>query len=321
NLEKEQVKKQKSSEEPPEIETTTKEFTEYFQLKMFMSKPFKSNTPSLTGRQLDMEDMNQLWALVKEYLSIRPASKWKLYDLSGVHHVTAKDKEIFMLVEKDYPLRRDPDLSFHQSTPVFIDPKSSTQADGALSSRVPVPLPEDPYEVIRQAYLVGTDTESEPFEGKARTPESPYIVAPPTCHVEESEGYGTSGARSTSSDSTTPLLPDHSLTLTTPALVLIFHRTTRMAVRILLAMLHGLSTGIAEVAAMSDSAFCKRFWSSYDSSPSSTLPVRKSYKGTSELILGTDSEEDGEVEKSLDSDSESEGAKDEGPTAEEWIVL
>nr|GEZ42973.1 hypothetical protein [Tanacetum cinerariifolium] len=29
-----------------------------------------------------------------------------LYDLSGVHHVTAKDKEIFMLVEKDYPLRR-----------------------------------------------------------------------------------------------------------------------------------------------------------------------------------------------------------------------
>nr|GFD49854.1 hypothetical protein [Tanacetum cinerariifolium] len=28
NLDKEQVKKQKSSEEPPEIETTTKEFTE-----------------------------------------------------------------------------------------------------------------------------------------------------------------------------------------------------------------------------------------------------------------------------------------------------
>nr|GFB68304.1 reverse transcriptase domain-containing protein [Tanacetum cinerariifolium] len=48
-------------------------------------------------RQLDREDLNQLWALVKEYLSIRPASKWKLYDLSGVHHVTAKDKEIFML--------------------------------------------------------------------------------------------------------------------------------------------------------------------------------------------------------------------------------
>nr|GEX91817.1 hypothetical protein [Tanacetum cinerariifolium] len=92
-------------------------------------------------RQLDREDLNQLWTLVKEYLSIIPAAndkemelwvelkrmyepdpedqlwtltqnymhapvEWKLYDLSGVHHVIAKDKEIFMLVEKDYPLRR-----------------------------------------------------------------------------------------------------------------------------------------------------------------------------------------------------------------------
>nr|GFC22593.1 hypothetical protein [Tanacetum cinerariifolium] len=92
-------------------------------------------------RQLDREDLNQLWDLVKKDLSIRPASsdkeielwvelkrmykpdpkdqlwtltqnymhvplEWKLYDLSGVHHVTAKYKEIFMLVEKDYPLRR-----------------------------------------------------------------------------------------------------------------------------------------------------------------------------------------------------------------------
>nr|GEY75819.1 hypothetical protein [Tanacetum cinerariifolium] len=102
-----------------------------------MSKPFKSNTPSLTGR----EDLNQLLALVKEYLSIRPAIsdkemelwvelkrmyeldpedqlwtltqnfmhaplEWKLYDLSGVYHLTGKDREIFMLVEKDNPLRK-----------------------------------------------------------------------------------------------------------------------------------------------------------------------------------------------------------------------
>ncbi|GKF99487.1 hypothetical protein Tco_0298270, partial [Tanacetum coccineum] len=46
---------------------------------------------------------------------------------------------------------------------VFVDLESSTQADGAQSSRVPVPLHEDPYEAIRQAYLDGTDTESEPF--------------------------------------------------------------------------------------------------------------------------------------------------------------
>nr|GEV91483.1 hypothetical protein [Tanacetum cinerariifolium] len=175
----------------------------------------------------------------------------------------------------------------------------------------------DPYEVIRQAYLVGTDTESEPFEGKARTPESPHIVAPPTCHVEELEGSGTSGVKSTSSDSTTPLSLDHPLTHTTPVLVLILRRTARMAVRVPPALSPSLSAGIAELTAMSDSAFCKRFRSFYDSSPSPPLPVRKRYRGTSELILGTDSEEDDEVEESLDSDSESEGAKEKSPTIED----
>nr|GEW84456.1 hypothetical protein [Tanacetum cinerariifolium] len=90
---------------------------------------------------LDREDLNQLWALVKETLSIRPAVndkekelwvelkrlyepdvedllwthtqnlmhapvEWKLYDTCGVHHVISKDQEMFMLVEKDYPLRK-----------------------------------------------------------------------------------------------------------------------------------------------------------------------------------------------------------------------
>nr|GFC69122.1 hypothetical protein [Tanacetum cinerariifolium] len=65
-----------------------------------------------------------------------------------------------------------------------------------------------------------------------------------------------------------------------------------------------------KVAAMPDSAFRKRFRSSYDSSPSPTLLVRKRYRGTSELILGADSEE---IDGSSDSDSE----KDGGPTAED----
>ncbi|GJW01059.1 hypothetical protein Tco_1556310 [Tanacetum coccineum] len=54
------------------------------------------------------------------------------------------------------------------STPVFVDPEIFTQADGAQSTRVPVPLPEDPYEAIRQAYLDGTNTESEPFKDPMR---------------------------------------------------------------------------------------------------------------------------------------------------------
>nr|GEX90026.1 hypothetical protein [Tanacetum cinerariifolium] len=58
-------------------------------------------------KHMDREDMNQLWALVKESFSNRqPTIEWKLYDMCEVHQVTSKDKEIFMLVEKDYPLRK-----------------------------------------------------------------------------------------------------------------------------------------------------------------------------------------------------------------------
>ncbi|GJV39103.1 hypothetical protein Tco_1417543 [Tanacetum coccineum] len=60
------------------------------------------------------------------------------------------------------------------STLVCVDSESSTQADRAQSSRVPVPLLEDPYEAIRQVYLDGKDTESEPFEDPidTETPET-----------------------------------------------------------------------------------------------------------------------------------------------------
>ncbi|GJR05421.1 hypothetical protein Tco_0528405 [Tanacetum coccineum] len=188
---------------------------------------------------------------------------------------------------------------FRMSTIVFVDLEISTQADGAQSSRVPVPFPEDPYEAIRQAYLVGTDTESEPFEDlvETETPESPHTVAsptslpdstPPTCHVEESEGSDTSGARSTSSDSTAPLSPDHPLTHTTPTLVPILRRFARMVVRVPPTMSPGLSASIAEVAAISDSAF-----------------------------LEDDEEEDEEIEESSNYDSKSNDVEDEGLTIED----
>nr|GEU62188.1 retrovirus-related Pol polyprotein from transposon TNT 1-94 [Tanacetum cinerariifolium] len=50
----------------------------------------------------DFED--QLWTY--NQASIRDPLEWKLYDTCGVHHVFTKDQEIFMLVEKDYPLRK-----------------------------------------------------------------------------------------------------------------------------------------------------------------------------------------------------------------------
>nr|GFA09080.1 Gag-Pol polyprotein [Tanacetum cinerariifolium] len=152
NLEQEYVKKQKTLEEALEIEKSTKEIPEEKMKEMMQLRSY-SKIITLGGssacyhffidllKQMDMEDLIQLWALVMEYLSIRPATsekemelwvelkrlyepdledqlwtqtqnfmhvpvEWKLYDLCGVHQVTAKDKDIFMLVEKYYPLRK-----------------------------------------------------------------------------------------------------------------------------------------------------------------------------------------------------------------------
>nr|GEV32220.1 hypothetical protein [Tanacetum cinerariifolium] len=54
------------------------------------------------------------------------------------------------------------------STQMFVDPEISTQADEAQGSRVPVPLPDDPYVAVRQARLVDTVSEPEeaPFEAE-----------------------------------------------------------------------------------------------------------------------------------------------------------
>ncbi|GJV85085.1 hypothetical protein Tco_1524983 [Tanacetum coccineum] len=140
-------------------------------------------------------------------------------------------------------------------------------------------------------YLVGTDAESELFEDTVETeaPESPHTIAPPTS------------------------LPDS----TPPTLVPILRRTTRMVVRVPPAMSPGLFASMAEVAAMSDSAFCKRFRSSYESSPSLSpldLPLRKPYQGMSELVEDDDEEEDDEEEKDEeeDEDIEREPLRDEG---------
>ncbi|GJR38843.1 hypothetical protein Tco_1214527 [Tanacetum coccineum] len=184
------------------------------------------------------------------------------------------------------------------STLVFVDPEISTQADGAQGARVLVPFPKDPYEAIRQAYLVGTNTESEPLEDpvEIEAPESPHTVAQPTS------------------------LPDS----TQPTLVPILHRTARMAVHVPPIMSPILSISIVEVATMSDLAFRKRFRSSYESLPSLSppnLPSRKRYRGTSELVEDDeeedDEEEDKEIEESLDSNSKSEDTEDEGPIAED----
>ncbi|GJZ24096.1 hypothetical protein Tco_0561555 [Tanacetum coccineum] len=134
------------------------------------------------------------------------------------------------------------------------------------------------------AYLDGTEIESEPFEDPIdiETPKSPLAIAPPILLSES----------------------------TPPILVPILCRTVRMAVRIPHVMSLGLSASMAEAEAMCEPALCKRFRSSYESSPSVSppdLPSRKRYRGTSELvedIKEEDNEEDEEIEESMDSDSD-----------------
>ncbi|GKC54051.1 hypothetical protein Tco_1076796, partial [Tanacetum coccineum] len=150
------------------------------------------------------------------------------------------------------------------------------------------------------------------------TPESPHTVAsstplsdstPPTCHAKESEDSDTSSARSKSSDFTAPLSPDHPLThvspTPTPTHALFHCRTARMTVRAQPVMSPSHSARVTEMMALSDSAFYKRYRSSYEtpsSSSSPALPIQKRYRGTSELILDTDSEEDEIGEEDTDED-------------------
>nr|GEV05288.1 hypothetical protein [Tanacetum cinerariifolium] len=47
---------------------------------------------------------DQLWTRTQALM--HDQVEWRLYDPCGVHHVLFRDQEIFMLVEKDYPLRK-----------------------------------------------------------------------------------------------------------------------------------------------------------------------------------------------------------------------
>ncbi|GKC10535.1 hypothetical protein Tco_1007317 [Tanacetum coccineum] len=99
-----------------------------------------------------------------------------------------------------------------------------------------------------------------------------------------------------------------------------------MTVRVQPAMSPGHSARVTEAMSLSDSAFCKRYRSSYETpspSPSLTLPVQKRYRGTSELILDIDIEgdelgdEDIEEDESLDADDERERSDDDGHSSDD----
>ncbi|GKD43238.1 hypothetical protein Tco_1267883 [Tanacetum coccineum] len=142
---------------------------------------------------------------------------------------------------------------------------------------------------------------------------------------EPSDTRTTSSYSSASSDSTTPLSPDHPLTQTIPTQASFHHRTISIIVRAQPTMSPGYSARVAEAMTLSNLAFRKRYRSFYETpspSPSLNLSVQKRYIGISKLILDTDSEgdelgdedteEDREDESSY-TDDERERSEDEGP--------
>nr|GEY44335.1 hypothetical protein [Tanacetum cinerariifolium] len=73
-----------------------------------------SNRPPTSDKEMELwvelkrlyepDDEDQIWTHTQNLM--HALVEWKLYDMCGVHQLTSKDKEIFMLVEKDYPLRK-----------------------------------------------------------------------------------------------------------------------------------------------------------------------------------------------------------------------
>ncbi|GJR80273.1 hypothetical protein Tco_0151058 [Tanacetum coccineum] len=162
------------------------------------------------------------------------------------------------------------------STPAHIDLETISQTDGVRSSRVPIPLYDDPYMEIRQAYLATiTDSKFGPFEDFRETeiPQPLPIASSPVPssddpYLIEFEASELSDTRITSShstapsDATTPLSPNHPVTQTAPTLTLsrplYYRKTARMAVHTQPTMSPGLPIRVTEAMTLSPSSFCKR---------------------------------------------------------------
>nr|GEU77971.1 hypothetical protein [Tanacetum cinerariifolium] len=113
-LEQESAKKLKTSEEVPEEVKSSEEVPEEKVKEMILVKESLSTRPAASDKEMELwvelkrlyepYVKDQLWTHIQNLM--HASVEWKLYDTCGVHHVTSKDKEIFMLVEKDYPFRK-----------------------------------------------------------------------------------------------------------------------------------------------------------------------------------------------------------------------
>nr|GEV88913.1 putative ribonuclease H-like domain-containing protein [Tanacetum cinerariifolium] len=97
SLEQESVKKLKTLKEVPEEAKSPDEVLEEKVKEMMQLVPIK---------EVYVEALQVKHPIIDWKNLMHAPVEWKLYDTCEVHHVIAKDKEIFILVEKDYPLRK-----------------------------------------------------------------------------------------------------------------------------------------------------------------------------------------------------------------------
>nr|GEX94913.1 hypothetical protein [Tanacetum cinerariifolium] len=94
------------------IPISSKEEAERFKRKGIIFKQesvkkLKTSEEVKATEEVPEEKIKEMMQLVpvEENMMHAPV-EWKLYDSCEVHHVTSKDNKIFMLIEKDYPLRK-----------------------------------------------------------------------------------------------------------------------------------------------------------------------------------------------------------------------
>nr|GEX12987.1 putative reverse transcriptase domain-containing protein [Tanacetum cinerariifolium] len=115
SIEQESVKKLKTSEEvaeeaksPNEVpKEKVKEMMQLVPIEEVYVEALQVKHPIIDWKihtEGQREDEDQLWTHTQNLM--HAPVEWKLYDTCRLHHVTAKYKEILMLVEKDYPLRK-----------------------------------------------------------------------------------------------------------------------------------------------------------------------------------------------------------------------
>nr|GEV16990.1 hypothetical protein [Tanacetum cinerariifolium] len=182
------------------------------------------------------------------------------------------------------------------STLAYVDLETITQADGAQSSRTLILFPDDPYVAVRQTHLVDTDTKSNPEEAPSEAEEWEPLGSRVPLMSEEFEASKPSGFK--------------------------FINSIPFSIQSSIFLKHNLplqprwenDPGKLFTAP----EFIERGVKSPDQTPLSssslTLLVQKRYRGTTELILDTDSEGDELANEDTEEDveDESQGLDDEG---------